>query len=547
MQKKIFIRFVLIVVIPSGVIFFLVNQYFIEFAIKDQLQYKRQLVEEMRKNLDTKLEFYRQLTMQFYLNEDAMEQIISDEPFRDNSPVTRQLNSFVNSNRLISTAYLFKEGSYIYSGHGLLDMSELNREYEDDLSAKEGRILWTETRYMVSYYALRQHYFFGARHIRHDQNPVAALYIGFGEQFFTDFFENIPFEQTQEIIISSSDGKFIASNAERDAGVTLYKDYMNRDRKGGGDHMIIPSLSRESNWILTLVVSPREISRELQGIRTILYSSVFLYLLFFLYLSYLLSRQLSRPIRHLAWATRQFGQGNLNIRVEENHINEIKELSRSFNSMTYQIQNLITDVKHEEKEKRKAHMQTLQLQLTPHFLYNSLNSIKWMAQINGQKNIQLMTTSLIRFLKQISDIESDFITMGQELSLLYDYAVIQKYRYKNFTIIEEVPEDIKNFLVLKMILINLTENSILHGFHQKHGEGTIRIKAAVENERLVIKFIDDGTGINDAESDSTHNRSGLKNIRDRIQVHHGADYSITKESAPSGGCTITLILPVIPS
>jgi sensor histidine kinase YesM len=215
--------------------------------------------------------------------------------------------------------------------------------------------------------------------------------------------------------------------------------------------------------------------------------------------------------------------------------------------MTRQIQNLITDVKHEEKEKRKAHMQTLQLQLTPHFLYNSLNSIKWMAQLNGQKNIQLMTTSLIRFLKRISDIESDYVTVREELSLLHDYGIIQKYRYKNFTIINEVPEHVMNLLVLKMILINLAENSILHGFHQKQGEGTIRIQAQLENEFLIIRFIDDGTGINEDKNDNTHNHSGLKNIRDRIQAHHGGAYSVTAERSPSGGCTIILVLPVIPS
>jgi len=191
-QRKIFIWFLLIVVIPSGIIYFLINRLFLNYAIDKQIETNTLLIDEMRKNIDTKLNNYRQLTMQFYLNEEAMGEITSAEPIFECNAVKSQLSSFVNANRLIVSAYLVTEKGALYSGHGLKDLDYIQSAYQDELLQNEGRILWTKTFPMMSNYGLKDTYFFGMRHIRENQQPIATLYLGFNSMFFFDFFQSMP-------------------------------------------------------------------------------------------------------------------------------------------------------------------------------------------------------------------------------------------------------------------------------------------------------------------------------------------------------------------
>ena len=150
-------------------------------------------------------------------------------------------------------------------------------------------------------------------------------------------------------------------------------------------------------------------------------------------------------------------EGVFDVQVDVSQDDEIKQLSIGFNAMTNRIQKLLEEVKQEEENKRKAHMQTLQLQLTPHLLYNSLNTIRWMAQINGQENIKDVTFALSRYLRSLSDIESEYIPLRKELELMEDYTVIQRFRYQDFTISQEVPESLQDYLIHKLMIVNLAE------------------------------------------------------------------------------------------
>lgn len=568
MQKNIFIRFVLIIVIPSGLIFFFANQFYINFSINNQIETNTQLIGEMRKNLDTKLDYYRQMTIQFYLNDDAMAQILDNTPILDCNHIIDQLNSFVNANRLISSAYLYTEKGSVYSGTGMIGTDEINRELQEELQARGGKIVWSPSRYMKNNYGLEQNYFFGSRHIRKDDKQIATLHVGFGELFWNDFFENTPFSDGQTIVICDQEGNVIASNDNRPVGGIAYSaDVMAairqgllpaHDVSGDSERIILASKSKESDWFVTLAILPHTVSDKLLVIRNIFYLSVLLYLVFFLYLSYVLSKSLSQPLHDLTLALNKVGDGTLNVQVNENQIDEVKQLSRSFNTMTQRIQSLLEDIKAEEREKRKATMQTLQLQLTPHFLYNTLNTIRWMAQMNGQDHIKEISKALISFLKEVSNIQSEFLTVEKEICLLQNYGIIQRYRYRNFHLVLRVPDNVKQYYINKMMLVNLMENSIIHGFHEKQDEGEISIHIDTEGHDLVIRFSDNGVGFDSAslnleESYITdnigesyeHTHIGLTNIQRRLRLYYGSEYGLNVESAHGEGCRVTIRIPLL--
>jgi two-component system, sensor histidine kinase YesM len=571
MQKKIFIRFVIIVVIPSAILLFAATRWFINYSTNKQIETTTQLIDEMRKNLDTKLNYYRQMSMQVYLNGAAMAEIAGERPLEECGQIRLLLDSFVNSNRLISNAYLFTKRGYLFSGLGMLDMARVDSELQNDLAPLDGRMLWSPSRWMKGLYGFEQYYFFGSRHIRQNHEIIATLHFGFNELFFSDFFENTPFNSGQSIYVCASDGRVIASNGSMKPGTVLFprktmegivsgrRPYVDNGSSPKG-RLVVASLSHESNWVILLVLAPNFISRELVMIENMFYLIVVFYLAFFFYVSFLLSKQLTKPLSDLTWALNQVSGGSLDIQVDENQIAEIKQLSRSFNAMTARVRTLIAEAKAEEKAKHRVQMQNYRLQLTPHFLYNSLNTIRWMAQINGQNNIKEISKALISFLKTVSDIGTEMITIREELVLLGDYATIQRYRYRDFRIVQYIPEELKDLYINKMILINLLENSIIHGFNELSGEGVVTITMRGDGSDLRIEFADNGCGFDPAGAfgpagpsgqDATsgpsdaHNHSGLRNIRERLELYYGSSYRLDVSSSRGNGCTVTLEFPRI--
>jgi two-component system sensor histidine kinase YesM len=545
MQKKIFLWFVLIVVLPSAVIYFVMNQLLIRYVIDQQIGNNNQLIQEMRKNLDTKLQHYQQLTMQFYLNERAMAELDSDKPLIECTGIQSQLDGFVNSNRLIASAYLITDRGLSSSGTGIQRIEEINRDIQSTLLALEGRIHWSATYPMVTNFGLEDTFFFGARHIRKEQKPIATLILGFNSQFFADFFQYTPFGENQRITLTNSKGRLIASNhpeLEEMAGLAGISNDDNR-------YITLSSNSSASDWKIALTLDTREISSELTYIRDMFNLSTILYLIFFLIISLLVSKRLTKPIQSLTWAVNKVGQGIMDVQVDVDHIDEIKQLSIGFNAMTDRIQKLLKDVKREEENKRKAHLQALQLQLTPHLLYNSLNTIRWMAQINGQENIKRITLALSRYLRSLSDIDSEYITLRKELELVADYAEIQRFRYTDFMISNEIPQDLFDLNVHKLMIVNLVENSIIHGIAEREDSGRIIIKARLENGTLYITVADNGVGLPDevlstldTDSPTEGNHTGLRNIQDRLRLYHGPDCSLIIDS--KSGCSITIPIPV---
>lgn len=545
MQKKIFLWFVLIVVLPSGIIFFIANHLLIQFVVNQQVENNNQLIKEMRKNLDTKLLHYQQLTMQFYLNDLAMREIQSDEEIRSWNSVQSQLDRFVNSNRLISSAYLISDKGVLFSGTGIQEIEGVVDEIEPTLLSLEGRIYWSKTYPLVTNFGLEESFFFGLRHIRVDQKPIATLLLAFNTQFFDDFFQFTPFSENQLIRLTDENETLIASNH--------VAPFLEKSGKKGR-FVTLTSLSTASDWKLELFLDTQEISSSLTYVRDIFNLSAILYILFFLMISLLVSKLLTKPILELTSAVQKVGEGFIDVQVDIDHIDEIKQLSIGFNAMTDRIQKLLNEVKHEEENKRKAYMQTLQLQLTPHLLYNSLNTIRWMAQINGQENIREITQALTRYLRSLSDIESEYITLKEELELVKDYAVIQRYRYSDFSITHHIPTSLLACRIHKLMVVNLVENSIIHGIVDRPTLGEITITAKVENEILYVTVCDNGVGIPKEvilslekesfiqEEESSH--TGLRNIQNRLHLYHGKEYGLIIESEEMRGSSITIPIPL---
>lgn len=272
-----------------------------------------------------------------------------------------------------------------------------------------------------------------------------------------------------------------------------------------------------------------------------------------LFSSIAISILITRPIRKLIILMKKVEKGDLKTYSNEKGLYEIKELSKSFNEMVYQIDFLIKKNSEEQKRLRKSEMKTLQAQITPHFLYNTLGSISWLAENGDSENVIKMIDALAKFFRISLSGGKDSITVDSELKHAENYLIIQKMRYNDqFDYSIDCDEETLNLQTVKIVLQPIIENAISHGVGNSIDKGHINIKAFHTQENLIFKVSDNGCGIKPQQlknilNTATSSKSGIgiKNVNSRIQLMCGAQYGLRYESEPDEGTTVTITLPII--
>lgn len=242
-----------------------------------------------------------------------------------------------------------------------------------------------------------------------------------------------------------------------------------------------------------------------------------------------------------------------NANIEVISENEIGSLSKSFNIMTAEIKKLMEENIYEQKQKRKNELKALQSQINPHFLYNTLDSIIWMAEGNKNKEVVLMTSSLAKLLRQSISNENEVLTIGQEMEYIKSYLTIQKMRYKDkMEYVIDVDKDIYGFEIVKLVLQPIVENAIYHGIKFKDTMCLLRIRGYCAGNNIIIKVIDNGIGMtkevlshifDEQKQNHKSNGVGIFNVQMRLRLYYGRNYGISYESTPGEGTTATIIIP----
>jgi len=268
-----------------------------------------------------------------------------------------------------------------------------------------------------------------------------------------------------------------------------------------------------------------------------------------------LSRIINRPVRQIGQQVQAIAGGDFTPNPHIEWDDEFGEIGRGINQLARDVEALIQSRLESEKRKRDLEYKMLQSQINPHFLYNSLNSIKWMATIQNATGIAEITVSLSRLLKSIAKIDRAVVPLAQELALLEDYFVISRYRYGgSITSQVDVPEELMDCDIPIFTLQPIVENAIFHGIEANGGIGTVTVSAKMAGDVLEITVEDDGIGMDDDtirgvfETDDTDNRGlfqkvGIYNVHTRIQYEFGTDYGLGIESQPGEFTRVIVRLP----
>lgn len=267
------------------------------------------------------------------------------------------------------------------------------------------------------------------------------------------------------------------------------------------------------------------------------------------------SKSVTKPIKKLCDMTNKVAKGDFSVKTKMQAVDEISVLTDSFNDMTREIGMLVEDIKTQQDNLRITESKLMQAQINPHFLYNTLDTIVWLAEEKQNAEVVKMVTALSEFFRTTLSKGRDYITVKEEESHIRSYLEIQKFRYQDIMDYEiEIEEELYHCIIPKLTLQPIIENALYHGIKNKRGKGMIRITGKKEGNQMIFKVIDNGKGMNEetleklrksiqgTESGGSEGGFGLANVNQRIRYYYGNDCGVLLDSTENTGTEATVII-----
>jgi sensor histidine kinase YesM len=528
-------------------IYFLTDSYTSSSKARTE-EYATGLLGLMGQKLEDRMRSYEQLSKQIMTDGDllkmtAVEPASAYERFRTESAINEKLNVLwlgADQNNYIRSIKIETPGMIYTYGKNAVDHYRVqDAEYRSSVGRMKGGAAWFPPEAFNDGYADFRAFRLG-RTIRDEKlNELGTLTLVIRIEAVTDIFKQTNMQENTALQLLNADGRVLADNG-------VVSDAEEKRLLSFSDDRL------KYGWRLAAQMPLQQLYEPIyRTVRQALFI-VFGCILLGLVVTHLLALDLVIPIRRL---TNNMKQGIKGVRPGKlkrfGGAVEIVEMNDTFISIMYEIEQLIDKAAKQEKKKKDAEIRVLQNQLSPHFLYNTLNSIRWMAMIQKQDNIKEMVDSLNALLTYALRGSGDSVPLANEIEILHSYVKIQKVRYRHFEFVADIPEALEQVRVLKFLLQPLIENALLHGLAPSERSGEIKVEAVAEGEILRMTVTDNGVGIAKEKlaelirslSDPT-DRLGLRSVHERIQLHYGDCYGITVRSEEGAGTSISVRVPM---
>lgn len=443
------------------------------------------------------------------------------------------------------------------------------QEWYEKLLKREGQVLWLselgiesmmDPSFQKTFYAVRE------LHSMYTGKSIGLLFIGLDINSFDSRLYQGSVETDEIAYLLDSNYNIISSSSpvitSKKLPIELQQE-LSQDT-AGNTALILDGVNYQAIWYTTPVENWKILSMvKKTSLFHIIYLSrrFLLFILLFCYftaslVAYLMASHFSRPIQTLAMDMKKVEAGDLYTYSKVNSNDEIGNLSHRFNSMLKNMRELLSRNIYINEMKQKAELEALQHQVNPHFIYNSLGTIRFMLRIESIEQTEKAIVALNKMLRYTLSGPDYLVLLSQEIDMTQNYIAIADKQLKNSLELKyDVPEDVFSLYIPKLIIQPLVENAIFHGIKPTKQKGIINISAKKQNQDLYIQISDNGIGFSfdsieylrekqqSRTRDSQHNGVGILNIHDRIVLRFGSAYGIQIHKQ-SGGL-ISIKLPVL--
>lgn len=571
-KSKLNIFFTLLIVVPlllfGGIVFYLVGRIQMEDIYISSQQYVAQSMQGINMTL-SELDniIASNLWNQDLLNILNQDSLTAEHDQEDRDQVENLLRSIANARKDIDClSIVTKYGeTYIYApSDAYSEFQEYIRkdEAEDGIQTNEkylrGETIWKGD-------PEKRNYVIGVREIKDFESleNLGRLYVFIKEETIRQQYESLKTTSGSFFIVWDGDEQIISCDNEEITDIER-KDvsisqgiYMNLERVNGKLYYYEGLKDETIGWVIQEYTPRIEVMRNIYRVQLMLFSVILVMLGILILLMNWFSNYLTEPIRNLQTKMQEVKKENFDVIVEEERKDELGELGQTFNEMTARIKTLIEEDYQSKILLRETEYKFLRAQINPHFLYNTLDAISWMASMGGNKDVSKMSVALGKILRWSISNTDNIVFLREEVDNVEDYLSIQRIRYGEnlqYVIAIESPE--KEMLVPKMILQPLVENALIHGLEPKDGMKSLILTAVSDEETLTIILKDNGVGMTEEkiryvlsgggkskENSEKQHGVGIYNVHKRIQMNFGDQYGLRIISKPGEGTEIQIIVP----
>lgn len=548
-------------------------------ALADQAErHTRAILNQVNRNLEYYIDDMEQLGSLSNVQYTVIRMLINDMPIETNQSMFYSESQSVRSmlidiskirSEITSICIAGENGSYVDTSNNLFIVSQVPDDqlgwYEEAIGSG-GKSVFLAPHTMMDVYGNTIDVISLTKpiYISKDTAPLGAICINLNTDTLAKICSNVELEEDGYIFIVDADGNYIyhpdalndtASHFTQDPANPIVKMVLNGQNSFVyEDRFVMCELLSASNYYVINVVPYSSIVNSAEQIRTMqivlgAISSAIIALI----VSLLLSVRVFTPLDSLRSLMKKVQKGDFDVRMEDPPHNEIGALAQGFNTMLTHSQELMSTNIQIEKAKRKAELAALQSQINPHFLYNTLESIVWMANYKPQVSAA-MADALAKLFRLMLGGGEDVVPLSQEFEHVGQYLAIQKMRYVSKVDYEiDLPAECEQIKVPKLILQPLVENAIYHGIKPAGQKCMLRVKAYLDLDELVLVVEDDGVGMSEEMcrailtdeglSSKRMGGIGVKNINERIKMYFPPEYGLRFFSMVGVGTAAVIRLP----
>ncbi|WP_430160867.1 cache domain-containing sensor histidine kinase [Paenibacillus algorifonticola] len=383
-----------------------------------------------------------------------------------------------------------------------------------------------------------------------DYKPLAVTTMFISPRFISNLVDSLELPNAQVIVVDRDGNLIYASNAALAAELQKHAsqnvphdewEFAIKEQAGSKTFSGVSLKSDYLEWQIYMGVDKDAILQSSRSIQSFTIVIIICVAVLAAVASLLIARGFSQPISRLIRSMRKVEKGQFFTPEAHGRADEIGQLESSYGRMVIRLQELIQSIEEKERQKRHAELYALRARIQPHFLYNTLNSIRMLAVLQQSGQIAKLIQSLNKLLHANMKLDSELVTFEEEIRLLRDYATLMDLRYTNVFDMEwHIPPELNQASIPPMLLQPLLENAIFHGAKGLERKLHITLEARLEgkdNRLLVIELRDDGSGFNQQalellkwpQSDTGTQNIGLRNVQDRIRLRFGEEYGLSFE------------------
>lgn len=546
----------------------------------------KQLISQTVDNIDISFSGYKDMVMQLITSPEIMPLLqkikARDESVVENLSLTSKLAYYTAVSPEFKSVSFMTETMYIKGIFRWDDQADYKNDFYNQTMAAGNDFVWFPTRlglYSDTADSHKEMVFSVSKQVFniHDGRQLhMAVVLDIREEMLSDILKkNTRSELGTESFLIDSNGNIIA-HADKSMLLTSVDEWFAGNGSASltsgeteasfvahykGKEVMVNYLKLQTNdWKVVHVVERSSLYKDSDRVIQVIVIIMLAGIIFSVVTAYAMASSVSSPLKKMVRAMNQVHIGNLAARIEQDHnrIDEIGSLQHHFNDMVAKIEELLEVVYQEQNNKRIAEVKALEAQINPHFLYNTLDAIKWTALFQKANNAAEMARLLSRLLHISLGKGSDTVLVQEEIEHVECYLGIQSLRAAGkIDVHYDIADEVKLYRTPKVILQPIVENAILHGFADQTEGGVISIRCYEEGNRLLFEITDNGHGFEQAVHSSEESSSdevprgasflgvGLSNVSERIKLICGQEYGLRITSRPGEGTAVVITLPIM--